>query len=96
MTASTKTIKLSATLRTIAGAKTVEVPVSTGATAGDLLRALAQVNPALGERVLDEQQQLSEGIQFLVSGRHIDFLQGLDTPIGESDNLMLIPPISGG
>jgi molybdopterin synthase sulfur carrier subunit len=91
-----KTVKLSASLRTIAGAKTVDVPVRRNATARDLLRAIRQVNPALGERVIDDDGQLDGGIQFLVGGRHIDFLQGLDTPIGDVTELMLIPPISGG
>jgi molybdopterin converting factor small subunit len=91
-----KTVKLSASLRTIAGAKTVDVPVRSNATVRDLLRAIHQVNPALGERVIDDDGQLDVGIQFLVGGRHIDFLQGLDTPIGDVTELMLIPPISGG
>ncbi len=91
-----KTVKLSANLRTIAGAKTIDVPVHDNATVRDLLRALSHVNPTLGAHVFDDDGKLTTGIQLLVGGRHIDFLQGLDTPIGNVTEFMLIPPLSGG
>ncbi|MBN1565524.1 MAG: MoaD/ThiS family protein [Anaerolineae bacterium] len=96
MTATIKTVKLSANLRAIADAKTIDVPVNDDATARDLLYAIRQVNPALGDRVLSVDGQLGTGIQFLVDGRHIDFLQGLDTPISNVTQFMLIPPVFGG
>ena len=96
MTDTIKTLKLSASLRTIAGAKLVDVPVNGDATVRDLLHAIQQVNPALGERVIADDGQLDTGIQFLVGGRHIDFLQGLDTPVGDVTEFLLIPPVSGG
>jgi molybdopterin synthase sulfur carrier subunit len=96
MTDTIKTVKLSANLRVIAGTKSLEVTVGKDATARDLLHAIRQANPALGARVIDDKGQLDAGIQFLVDGRHIDFLQGLDTPIGDVAQVMLIPPVSGG
>jgi molybdopterin synthase sulfur carrier subunit len=96
MTTITKTIRLSATLRQLAGAKAAVVSVPPGATAADLLRALASEYPALGARVLDDDGHLTAGIQMLIDGRHIDFLQGLDSPVEQAKDLMLIPPISGG
>ena len=91
-----KTVKLSASLRDLAGAKAVDVQVQENATARDLLLALAQAHPELGERVLDADGQLGSGIQFMVGGRHIQWLQGLDTPVADARDFLLIPPISGG
>lgn len=33
---------------------------------------------------------------FLVNGRDITHLQGLDTPVGKDDVISLFPPIGGG
>jgi molybdopterin synthase sulfur carrier subunit len=91
-----KTVKLLATLRSVAGAKEISVLVGADATVRDLLQAISQINPALGARILEDDGQLKRGIQLVVGGRHIDLLQGLDTPVADADNLMLIPPVSGG
>ncbi len=50
----------------------------------------------LAHVILTPNGELAEGIMMIVGGRHIDFLQGLDTPIGAADDVMLIPPLSGG
>lgn len=92
----TVTVKLSASLRAAAGIKEVHVPWTPQMNVRDLLLALGARSPALAERLLDHDQALSKGIQVLVNGRHIDFLSGLDTPIGATDSVMLIPPVGGG
>jgi molybdopterin synthase sulfur carrier subunit len=91
-----KTVKLLATLRSVAGAKEISVPVGADATVRDLLQSINRVNPALGARILEDDGQLKNGFQLVVGGRHVDLLQGLDTPVADADNLMLIPPVSGG
>ena len=91
-----KTIRLSAQLRTVAGAKTVDVVVPHDGTVRDLLRGLFQTNEPLASHILDDAGGLNSGIQVLVGGRHIDFLQGLDTPLAGTNDLMIIPPLSGG
>ncbi len=92
----TKTIRLSAQLRAVAGSKTVDVVMPPDGTVRDLLRGLVQANAPLASHILDEAGGLNPGIQLLVGGRHIDFLQGLDTPLSGKNDLMIIPPLSGG
>lgn len=91
-----KEIRLSAGLRKIAGAKAVEVLIGPSATVRDLLHGLREANPALAARVLTPEGELVEGIQMIVGGQHIIFQQGLDTAIGEADEVMMIPPLMGG
>lgn len=91
-----KTIRLSATLRTVAGAKEIQVRVEPSATVRDLLQTLWEDNPALAAHALNVEGGLNDGIQLIVGGRHIEFLQGLDTPIGSQDSFLMIPPLAGG
>jgi molybdopterin synthase sulfur carrier subunit len=91
-----KSVRLSAGLRRVAGAKAVDVPTGPQTTARDLLRRLCEVKPALAERILTPDGELADGIMMIVGGRHIDFQQGLDTPIGAADEVIIIPPLSGG
>ncbi len=92
----TKTIRLSAHLRQVAGAKAVTVAVEPGATVQTLFQMLSGTNPALVDHIVDAQGDLKPGIQFLVDGRHIDFLQGMATTIDNANDLFLIPPVFGG
>jgi MoaD family protein len=91
-----KEIRLSAGLRKVAGSKAVDVPVTPAATVRDLLHSLRETNPALAAHILTDDGNLIESFRLIVSGQHIDFLQGLDTPIHETDEIMLIPPLMGG
>ena len=91
-----KSVRLSAGLRRVAGAKAVDVPTGPQTTARDLLRRLCEAHPALADVILTPDGELADGIMMIVGGRHIDFQQGLDTPIGAADDVMIIPPLSGG
>ncbi|NLX10921.1 MAG: MoaD/ThiS family protein [Chloroflexi bacterium] len=95
-TSPTKSIRVLSTLRSIAGSKEVSVPAPTEMTVGAVLHALRETHPALAARVLTADGAITPGIQCLVNGRHIDWLQGLETPVTLDDDLLLIPPVSGG
>ena len=77
----TKTVKLSATLRQVAGAKEIDVVLPQEATVRDLFVTLASDYPELVEFVLETSDSLKPSIQLLVDGRHVDFLQGFDQNI---------------
>jgi len=91
-----KTVRLSATLRAAAGGKAITVPLASGATVRDLLQAIEDAHPKLAAKLLDASRGLTPGTQILVDGKHIDWLEGLDTPVDDADDLMLVPPLSGG
>jgi molybdopterin synthase sulfur carrier subunit len=92
-----KTITLLAQLRMLAGEKTIRLTVDDGATVRDLLRALADAYPALAARVLDVDGTLRPEMHLVIEGRHLGLLpDGLDTPIADAREMMLVPPIAGG
>lgn len=92
----TRTIRLFASLRDLAGASVIEVSVSSSATVRDLAAAIQKANASLGAELLNEDGSLSGRVQFLVNGRNVLWLEGLDTLVSEDDDLVLVPPVAGG
>ena len=78
------------------GANEAKVDVAAGDTVRDVLEKLTAAYPALGERILDADGGLQSSILVLVNGRSAKFLDGLDSPIQESDQLALFPTVGGG
>lgn len=89
-------VRLLANLRAVAKAKSITVTLAPGASARDLLAAVRRNHPTLAEHVVDRRGDLLPGVLLLVNGRHADFLQGLDTPLHPTDDVLLLPPIAGG
>lgn len=92
----TKTLKLFATLRDIAGQKTIDVAFRDGQTVRELIATINDGCPELGEAILTPQGELTGLVHILVHGRNIDWLDGLDTTIKASDQVVLMPPSAGG
>ncbi len=89
-------VKLYATLRKAAQRKEVEIPLSE-TTARGLLKRLIDLYDAEFEGLLtNEGRELAKGVIFLVNGRNILHLQGLETPLKEEDAIELFPPVAGG
>ncbi|MBI5667911.1 MAG: MoaD family protein [Chloroflexi bacterium] len=89
-------VRLLASLRTVAKARSIAVSLMNGATASDLLAAVQCDHPALAEHVVNPRGELLPGVLLLINGRHADFLQGLDTPLHPTDDVLLLPPVAGG
>ena len=87
--------KLFADLAEVAGDRTLEVEVC-GDTVGDALDALLDARPALRDRVLTDDGDLRDHVNLLRNGTNVANEDGLDTELGEDDELALFPPVSGG
>ena len=65
-------------------------------TLRDVMRALLEQNRAKWERILQDDFTPSERYEVLVNGRNMKSLEGIDTKIGEGDEIVFTVPLSGG
>jgi cystathionine beta-synthase len=73
----------------------MEVPLQ-GATVGALIDDLVQNYPKIKIHLLDDSGVLRRYVNLFVNGQNIRDLRGLDTPVDDSDRVVLLPSISGG
>ncbi len=92
----TKTLKLLGPLREITGSKEITVPFEDGQTVRKLLEDISTLEPTLHEEIMTAEGAATGLVQILVHGRNIEFRQGIDTPIKDSDIVTLLPPSAGG
>ena len=88
------TVKLPTQLRDAAGgaaAASVE-----GATVGEALEALYSAHGELRSRLADDGGSLRRFVNVYLGGEDIRFLDGLDTPVGDGDEVTILPAVAGG
>jgi MoaD family protein len=87
-------VRIPPVLRSQAGnQKRVEV---TGATVGEALESLLEQYPGLREQVFTGDGSLNRFVNVYVNGRDVRYEQELATPVGESDEVILLPAMAGG
>lgn len=67
-----------------------------GANIVELLESLEQNCPGIKARICDEQGQLRRFVNFYVNSEDIRFLEGVNTPLKDGDEVSIIPAIAGG
>jgi sulfur-carrier protein len=87
------TVKIPTQLRAATGGE-AEVEV-VGSTVGDALDALFEAHGDLRERITQDGD-LRRFVNVYVSGEDIRFQQGLETAIGEGDEVTILPAVAGG
>jgi molybdopterin synthase sulfur carrier subunit len=60
------------------------------------VQALVGRHPALETQLLGADGQLHRFVNVYLNGRDVRYLEGLDTPVGERDEIRLLPAIAGG
>lgn len=66
---------------------------------GDLRTVIANLDaehPGFGERVLDGSGELRRFVNVFVRDEDVRFQQGLDTELGETDVVSIVPAVAGG
>jgi len=88
------TVRVPTALRTFTnGAADVDL---TAATVRDALAELDRKHPGIAARVLDGHGAVKPFIRIFVGADDIGSLAGLDTKLGERDEIAIIPAIAGG
>jgi molybdopterin converting factor small subunit len=65
-------------------------------TVADALKSLWQLQPALCDRILDEQGQVRQHINIFVGEEAIRFADGLATKVSANAEILIVPAVSGG
>jgi molybdopterin converting factor small subunit len=88
------TIRVPSMLRALTG-QNDEVVVS-GATVRDAMAELERKHPGISAKVFDPSGNVKPFIRIYVGPDDIGSLAGLDTQVGERDEIAIIPAIAGG
>jgi MoaD family protein len=89
----TVVVKIPTQLRNLTGNE-AEAEVE-GASVGEALDALYERFDGLRERIT-EDGELRRFVNVYVGGEDIRFGEGLDTPVGEGDEITILPAVAGG
>jgi sulfur-carrier protein len=87
-------VKVPAVLRaSVGGAR--EIP-ATGGTIGEVLDALAASYPGLRDQLFTPDGDLNRFVNVYLNGQDVRYLDGRGTPVGERDEVRLLPAMAGG
>jgi len=86
-------VKIPAQLRGLTGNE-AEAQVE-GSSVGEALEALYARFESLRDRITDDGE-LRRFVNVYVGGEDIRFGAGLDTPVGEDDEITILPAVAGG
>ncbi|UCD56809.1 MAG: MoaD/ThiS family protein [Candidatus Hydrogenedentota bacterium] len=88
------TIRIPAPLRRYTNG--AEEVAATGATVAAIIDDLGHNYAGLKERLCDEAGNVRRFVNIYVNDEDIRFLQSMDTPVSDSDELSIVPAIAGG
>ena len=87
-------IRVPTQLRSLTGGNG-EVKVD-GSTVGEALKALDVAHPGFGDRLFDDSGGLRRFVNVFVADEDVRFLQGLETPVGDTQTVSIVPAVAGG
>jgi len=88
------TIKIPPVLRpSTSGEKEVSAE---GADVGTVLRALADAHPQTESQLFGADGDLNRYVNVYLNDEDVRVLEGLDTSVGETDTLVILPAMAGG
>jgi len=90
------TVVLPSQLRELAGGRgTIELGAHPD-TVGGALEELRHEYPAIYDRILTERHEIRPHVNLFVGRNDIRWSGGLETPVPEGSELVVIPSVSGG
>ncbi|HEY4927909.1 MAG TPA: ubiquitin-like small modifier protein 1 [Acidimicrobiales bacterium] len=67
-----------------------------GATVGEVLGALVAKYPGMTGQVIDDTGALHKFVNIYINDDDVRYLSGVDTRVGASDELSILPAVAGG
>ena len=87
-------VKIPTPLRTLTNG--VDVAEVSGGNVGELLGALSAKFEGMDKRLFKTPGELNRFVNIYVNDEDIRFLDNLDTPIKDGDDVSIVPAIAGG
>ncbi len=70
--------------------------IADGANVGEVLRSVAANHPATRDQLFSGDGELNRYVNVYLNDEDVRVLDGLDTPVGEADTLVILPAMAGG
>jgi molybdopterin synthase sulfur carrier subunit len=87
-------VRIPTPLRKLTGG--AEEVQAAGKSVGELIGELEKKYPGIKERICDESGSVRRFVNIFVKDEDIRFLQNLETPLGDKDEVSIVPAIAGG
>jgi molybdopterin converting factor small subunit len=88
------TVKIPPVLRaSVGGEKEVSAE---GGSVGEVLNALASAHPQTQSQLFSAEGELNRYVNVYLNDEDVRVLDGLQTAVGESDTLVILPAMAGG
>ena len=88
------TVKIPTPLRGLTGDQ--DKVDAQGATLAALVEELEGSFPGMRERLCDDDGGLRRFVNVYVNGEDVRFLEGLNTALGDGDEVSIVPAVAGG
>ena len=88
------TVRIPPVLRpAVGGEKELSAP---GASVGEILRSVVDAHPDTQSQLFGADGGLNRYVNVYLNDEDVRVLDGLDTSVGESDTLVILPAMAGG
>jgi sulfur-carrier protein len=88
------TVRIPPVLRpSVGGEKELE---ASGDSVGEVLRSLADAHPRTQSQLFSPDGDLNRYVNVYLNDEDVRVLDGMDTPVGEGDMLVILPAMAGG
>ena len=69
---------------------------ASGDNVGEVLRDLAASHPATQDQLFSAEGELNRYVNVYLNDEDVRVLDGLQTPVGDGDTLVILPAMAGG
>ena len=67
-----------------------------GSSVGEILNAVAQAHPDTQSQLFASDGELNRYVNVYLNDEDVRVLEGLQTPVGQADTLVILPAMAGG
>ncbi len=69
---------------------------ASGGSVGEVLRSLADTHPQTQPQLFSPDGDLNRYVNVYLNDEDVRVLDGMDTPVGDGDTLVILPAMAGG